>query len=219
MKKMLAAMLVVVIFVANMGCASAQSLPSALPTLEGELQAAAVAADFIRFETDVNEASVALFELQLEAAVESGAKVVVVQIDSPGGSIGAGLGMIKAIERAPVPVVCVVDTFALSMGFAILESCDVRIMTSRSVLMGHSPAAATRGMETEARNLADVLAALNHALAVHICGKSKVEVADYEKHVAGGREWWITGDEAVRLGFVDFQVASVAEALQLARQH
>lgn len=186
-----------------------------MPTVDPQAYLGSV--DVIRFEDEVNAETADVFMRQLQANIDAGQKIVVVQIDTPGGSISAGMDMMKAIERSPVPVACVVDTFALSMGLAILQSCDVRMMTGRSVLMGHQPAAGSRGQENDSKNLTDVLIALNHALAKHIVSKAKIDVTEYERHVAGGREWWINVEEAQKVGFIDFEVGSVDEGVRLAR--
>ena len=66
---------------------------------------------------------------------------VVLRINSPGGSVLAGFDLARYLEETGIQVVCVVDGEAASMAFYILQSCDVRLMTSRSMLMAHEPSA------------------------------------------------------------------------------
>lgn len=171
------------------------------------------ATDVIFFESEIDDDTVKAFKAQLQANIDAGQKTIIVEIDTPGGSLGAGMEMIKAIERAPVPVMCVVDGGGLSMGLAVLQSCDVRTMTSRSALMGHEVASAARGQTTQAQNFADVLHVLNQALANQICSKAKVSPEAYLKRISGGREWWMTSADAAKAGFIDFEVESLQEAV------
>lgn len=154
------------------------------------------------FEGPVDAESVNLFLFELRAAEEEGS-VVFVEINTPGGSVMDGMRMGKAIEDSPADVVCNVDGFAASMGFYILQSCDKRIMTSRSLLMGHEPSGMSGGQPTEHENVVSLLKALNHALATHIARRSTLSVREYEALIEGGKELWLTDASALELGFVD----------------
>jgi ATP-dependent protease ClpP protease subunit len=99
------------------------------------------------------------------------------------------------------------------MGLAILQSCDVRTMTTRSVLMGHEAASTAKGQTTQAKNFADVLEAINKALANQICSKAKISPEAYLKQISGGREWWMNSPDALKAGFIDFEVESLQEAV------
>ncbi len=158
----------------------------------------------ILFETDVNEMSVFVFMRQLEAANASAkGEPVVVIIDTPGGSVLDGIVMGKAIERSKAQVICVVDGMAASMGLYILQSCDVRLMTGRSLLMGHEPASGARGQPDELGQTEELLRKLSHAMAAHIVHRMNISVAEYEAKIAHGAEWWTTAEEALAVGAID----------------
>lgn len=170
----------------------------------------------IIFSGTVDEESVGEFIQTLNRHLATNPKSIVVEINTPGGSVGAGMEMGKAIERSPVPVVCVVDGMAASMGLYILQSCDVRTMTKRSLLMGHEPAGSSRGQPQEVQQTADLLTKLSRAMAYHIVSKSKLTVDEYISKISGGKELWLTCEDAVAFAFVDFSVGSVAEILAAA---
>ena len=163
---------------------------------------------FERIEVEeINSDTAEAFITKLKT-FEDGRPFVVV-FDSPGGSVRWGEKMSAAIERSPVPVICVVDGMAASMGFYILQSCDVRVMTTRSLLMGHEPASATQGQPSEMSRMADLLQKLSRAMAYHITRKSRMTVADYLEKVSGGKEFWLTVEDASFYGFIDYSVGSV----------
>jgi len=165
----------------------------------------------IVFDSPVEPMAVAVFALELQRHIMAGDRNVVVELDTPGGMVSAGREMAKAIEDSPVPVVCVVDGMAASMGLYILEACDVRVMTRRSILMGHEPSGSFTGQPTEAGNAKARLEALSKMLAAHIVAKSKMSVAEYLEKTSGGTELCLSFDEAERLGLVDFTVERVVD--------
>lgn len=170
----------------------------------------------IMFDSAVDEDSALLFLLQLEAQQSAGNKVILVELDTPGGSVGIGQIMAKAIERSPAPVVCVVDGMAASMGLYLLQSCDVRVMTSRSLIMGHEPSAKAAGQPDDLGDLANFLRMLSRSMAHHITAKTKLSVDDYLSRIAGGKEFWMGSEDAVAYGFVDFTVGDMQEAINTA---
>lgn len=171
----------------------------------------------ITFENEVNEDSVTVFLVELAQHISAKEKIIVVELDTPGGSVGAGIAMAKAIERSPVPVVCVVDGMAASMGLYILQSCDVRVMTKRSLLMGHEPSARMAGQPQALQDLAELLLRLSRAMAYHITARTNISPDDYLSKIAGGRELWFNFDDAVALKFVDYATDSTQDVLAGAR--
>lgn len=61
---------------------------------------------------------------------------VVLYIQSPGGSVVAGMKAISYIRATPKHVICLADV-AISMAFVILQACDERVSTSSSITMQH----------------------------------------------------------------------------------
>jgi len=183
--------------------ASIDDLP---PRREG-----AQSSNVIEFRSPVDDDSVPEFITKLNDHIRAGDKKIVVELNTPGGSVGYGFDMGHAIERSPVPVICVVDGMAASMGLYILQSCDVRVMTVRSLLMGHAPSGGTQGQEGDLLRLAQVLRALSVAMANHITHKTAMTSHEYLEKIANGQELWLTAEQALTWRFVDYTVSSVHE--------
>jgi ATP-dependent protease ClpP protease subunit len=165
-------------------------------------------AEPIYFESDINELTVGFFVQQLDNAnlTRPGEPVVVI-IDSGGGSVSAGEVMSRAIERSKAPVTCVVDGYAASMSLYVLQSCDARVMTSRSLLMGHNPS--VHGVAGNAEELAQIeriMRAMSAAMAQHITARTRISAEDYLNILEADGELWLDSASAFALGFVDVVV-------------
>lgn len=169
---------------------------------------------WIVFNSDVNSESAETLIKQIQLA-DQGDKPILIEINTPGGSVFDGFEISRAIEATKHPVVCVVDGMAASMGLYILQSCHIRMMTHRSLLMGHEPSGGARGQQDDLKKMGMVLEKLNFVMAAHISFKTKLTPAQYMELIAHGSELWLTPDEALSLGFADFKVTSVSEAARL----
>jgi ATP-dependent protease ClpP protease subunit len=163
------------------------------------------------FNAEVTEESVSQAIQVLDAVKEAGAEAVIIEFNTPGGSIGAGFQLSKKIEDLGIPVVCVVDGMSASMGTYLLASCDVRIMTKRSFLMYHQPSTGTQGQARDLKNALSALEAIEGGFLEHSASKMKISVADLAAMVSGGKEWWMNWDVALAIGAVDCVVSSVKE--------
>jgi ATP-dependent protease ClpP protease subunit len=138
---------------------------------------------------------------------------VVVEINSPGGSVFAAVEIQKAIERHPHQVICVVDGMAASAAFVTLQACSVRAMTPRSVLMAHHASlSGASGKSEDLENAASALRAVDRAMTLFVCKRMGITPEAYEAHVSGNREWWLAADEAEKMNAIDMQIASVEDA-------
>lgn len=137
---------------------------------------------------------------------------VLFRLDSPGGSIFAGLEFIQHVEEAkkthPLRVSCVVDTMAASMAAVILESgvCDERLMTPRSIILVHRGSIGAQGTAEEVEESVDVLEALNEAMAMTIAARIGMPLEEYEARVAK-HAWTMGPREALAFHFVDAVVS------------
>lgn len=196
-------------FVVLLTCTSAHA-PSARSPL-GSFSSAAPSHRLL-FNESVEDETVDALIGSINAANNRGDKRIVIEINTPGGSVWAGMRLAKAIEESPAPVTCVVDGMAASMGFYILQSCHTRVMTRRSLLMTHQPATGglLYGPAEKYEGLAELLRKLSHAMVEHMAARMKISVADFEKRI-DGKDWWLTNDEAVAVGAVDALVHKPSE--------
>lgn len=169
----------------------------------------------ITFADEVNGESVAAAIDLINQANEAGAKAIIFEIDTPGGEIGTGFRLARAIEESKAPVVCVVDDSALSMGMYLLQSCKVRIMTKRSSLMIHEAGMGgmVMGHEVTWRNIAEALKAINKAMFEHVARRMTVKPEWIADKCRGGSQWWLNWDEALKVHAVDYVVTSVGEVV------
>lgn len=172
-----------------------------------------------RFSDEVNESSADRAVKWVQAANEAGAAEILIEFNTPGGSVPDGFELARAIEESKAPVTCVVDGDALSMGFYLLQSCDYRMMTRRSKLMAHEPSLGGmfRGQPNQWQAMADMMKAERAAMAEHCAHRLKISVVDYRKKTDGGQMWFLLHDEAMKVGAIDAvasTVRSVHEQMQ-----
>ena len=173
----------------------------------------------VDFDQPVNDQSVdGLIDLLGQAAT-IGMDSVVVVIDTPGGSVYAGRRLSKVIEESPVKVYCLVDGEADSMGIYLLQSCQSRLMTKRSMLMAHDPSVrGGGGQSTELGNMALRMKTMAEAMAVHICHRSTLTFAECRERFDHGKEWWIGWEEAKSVSMVDLVSALPNDVVRQLRQ-
>lgn len=124
-------------------------------------------------------------------------------INSPGGSVSAGLSVYDTMQfiRSPVETTCVGQ--AASMGAFLLAAGTPgkRFALPNARIMLHQPAGGSRGnatdIEIQAREILLIRDRLNQILATHT-GKSPEQVAEDTD-----RDYWMSPDEAKDYGIVD----------------
>lgn len=165
----------------------------------------------IRINSGIDAKVSARFVKWIAEANAAGASRILVEINTPGGSIPDGFEMAKAIEASEAPVTCVVDGEADSMGFYLLQSCAHRVMTHRSKLMTHEPSVGVEmsGQPNEWQSLADAINAERAAMAAHCQHRLKISMEEYRAHTDGGKQWWILPAEALKITAVDEVVDGV----------
>jgi ATP-dependent protease ClpP protease subunit len=166
----------------------------------------------IKFDVAVDDDVVQHTINIIDEVTKAGAKAIIIEINTPGGSVDAGFRLSKVIEDSPVPVVCVVDGEAASMGMYILQSCHKRLMTKRSSLMIHEAAIGAEefyGHEVKWRSIADRLSALNRAIVEHISKRMNVPPSKMLAKISGGYQWWMNHKEALATKAVDSVVVDV----------
>jgi ATP-dependent protease ClpP protease subunit len=147
------------------------------------------------------------FSQWIDTAKDNHVTLVNISINSPGGIVDDGYVIIHAMEasdKAGIKSNCTVDGTGASMAFAILQSCTYRYMTSRSELMAHQEKLNIKEHVGE-NDLANALAMIhadNIAIAHQCSHRMNITFAEYLDKV-NNHDWWITADEALRVGAVD----------------
>jgi ATP-dependent protease ClpP protease subunit len=170
-----------------------------------------------RFSDSVDEDATKKFEKFMTAATAAKADMVLLEINTPGGSMDDGHEMVRVIEHSPIQVVCIVDGKAASMGMYIFQSCDQRVMTKRSMLMVHQVSLMTgRGVrltETSLENASATIKVATRAYVEWVTHRMKIKAPAVLQKINSGREWWLDWEEAIRSGAADTVVDGPPEAV------
>lgn len=123
-------------------------------------------------------------------------------LDTPGGSVTAGLAFIDAIKSLKVPV-HTITIFAASMGYQFVQELGVRYITPSGTLMSHR--GAVGGLSGQVPG--ELNSRLNHIQAI-LSGMSSRAAArvgmskqDYDAAIIN--ELWVSGEDAVNSKHVD----------------
>jgi ATP-dependent Clp protease, protease subunit len=130
-------------------------------------------------------------------------KTITMHIDSPGGSVKAGLSMIDSMELAKPKIQTINTGMAASMGSVLLGagSPGMRSSLRHSRTMLHQSSGGAQGNIQDARISFEEWEKINKELFMLLgeySGKSWEQVAQ-----DASRDLWLTGDEAVDYGIID----------------
>ncbi|MCI0340667.1 MAG: hypothetical protein L0216_05880, partial [Planctomycetales bacterium] len=96
----------------------------------------------VRIETEIDLRSAALVERAVRRALDSGAKVLVVELDTPGGMVDSLRDIVREIERARgkgVRTVSYVTDWAKSAGALIALACDEMYLAPTATIGSATP--------------------------------------------------------------------------------
>ncbi|MCL2634090.1 MAG: ATP-dependent Clp protease proteolytic subunit [Oscillospiraceae bacterium] len=140
---------------------------------------------------------------QIEYLDRQNNKDIFLYINSPGGSVSAGLAIMDAMNRSKSDIATVCTGMAASMG-AFLTACGAkgkRYITPYAEMMIHQPLGGARGqasdIERAAANILKTKKILNQIIA-EATGKDVQEVT-----VDTDRDYYLSAEEAVAYGLVD----------------
>jgi ATP-dependent Clp protease protease subunit len=130
-------------------------------------------------------------------------KDIMLYINSPGGSVSAGLGIYDTMQLVNPDVATTCTGMAASMGAVLLTAgaAGKRSALPHSRVMIHQPLGGVQGQATEieiaAREIAKTKKELYDILALH-------SGAPYEKiEKDAERDFWLTAAEAKEYGLID----------------
>ncbi len=130
-------------------------------------------------------------------------KDILLYINSPGGSVYAGLGIYDTMQYVNPDVATICTGLAASMGAVLLAggAKDKRSALPHSRIMIHQPMGGAQGQATDieitAREILKLKKELYEILADH-SGKSYQEIYDNSE-----RDYWLRADEAKEFGLID----------------
>lgn len=141
-------------------------------------------------------------------AAEDPNKDIYLYINSPGGSVTAGMAIYDTMQFIQPDVVTVGMGMAASMGQFLLTAGakGKRYITPHTRVLLHQPLGGAGGTATDIRINADLILQMKRELAeitAENTGKTVEQVIE-----DGDRDHWFTAQEALEYGFVDHVVSS-----------
>ena len=128
---------------------------------------------------------------------------VTIVINSPGGSVVAGLQIVSAIKHYDGPTTCVIDGWGDSMAAVIEESCTVREMESYSILMFHQGSLNIgRANSHDLVEAQKALNAVDRAMANIVAPRLGLTVDEWLQLIDGHDIWW-SADMALKSHAID----------------
>jgi len=146
-------------------------------------------------------------------AAEDSTRDIFLYINSPGGSITAGMAIYDTMQFVPNDIVTVGIGMAASMGQFLLTSGTKgkRYITPNARVLLHQPSGGFGGtsadIQTQARLILDMKQRLSEITAAQT-GKTAEQI-----NADGDRDNWFSAEEALAYGFVDHLRASASDVI------
>ena len=144
-------------------------------------------------------------------AAEDPDRDIYLYINSPGGSVTAGMAIYDTMQYIKPDVVTVGMGLAASMGQFLLTAGapGKRYITPHTRVLLHQPLGGAGGSATEIRINADLILGMKKELAAITASRTGKTVEQVEAD--GDRDHWFTAQEALVYGFVDRVIDSPQE--------
>ncbi|UER54771.1 ATP-dependent Clp protease proteolytic subunit [Kineosporiaceae bacterium SCSIO 59966] len=144
-------------------------------------------------------------------AAEDPDKDIFLYINSPGGSVTAGMAIYDTMQYVKPDVATVAMGLAASMGQFLLSSGakGKRYATPHARIMMHQPSGGIGGTASDIRIQAELILHMKTQLTELIAGQTGQTVEQITKDA--DRDRWFTAAEARDYGFIDHVVASAGD--------
>lgn len=146
-------------------------------------------------------------------AAEDPEKDIYLYINSPGGSITAGMAIYDTMQFVPNDIVTVGIGMAASMGQLLLTAGTKgkRYITPNARVLLHQPHGGFGGTSSDIQTQAALINDMKRRLAAITADATGKTVEQVMKD--GDRDRWFTADEALEYGFVDHIRASASDVV------
>jgi ATP-dependent Clp protease protease subunit len=192
-----------------------------LPSVTGQMPGSDRSADvyqrllrerivFLGTEVDDTSANLICAQLLLLAA-EDPERDVSLYINSPGGSVTAGLAIYDTMQFVPCDVSTVCMGLAASMGQFLLcaGTPGKRFSLPHSRILMHQPSGQARGQAADIAIQAEQIIYLKRMMAERISFHTGQPVERIEQD--SDRDRWFTAQEALEYGFIDQVIERAAD--------
>lgn len=146
-------------------------------------------------------------------AAEDPNKDIYLYINSPGGSITAGMAIYDTMQFVPNDIVTVGIGMAASMGQFLLTAGTKgkRYITPNARVLLHQPHGGFGGTASDIQTQAALITSMKNRLAAITAAQTGKTVE--QVNADGDRDRWFTAEEALEYGFVDFIRDSASEVV------
>ena len=136
-------------------------------------------------------------------AAEDSTKDIFLYINSPGGSITAGMAIYDTMQYVPNDIVTVGIGMCASMGQFLLSSGTKgkRYATPNTRVLLHQPSGGYGGTADDIQTQAELILSMKRQLAAITAAQTGKTVEQVMKD--GDRDRWFTAEEALEYGFID----------------
>lgn len=143
-------------------------------------------------------------------AAEDPESDIYLYINSPGGSVTAGMAIYDTMQYVKPDVVTVAMGMAASMGQFLLTAGTKgkRFATPHARILMHQPLGGVQGTASEVRINADLILAMKQELAQITAERTGHTLEEITKDA--DRDHWYTAQEALEYGFIDAVVENAA---------
>lgn len=124
-----------------------------------------------------------------------------IRMNSPGGSVDAGLILIDTMAAVKSPIHCIVESKAYSMAAIILTFCDRRYGYPHATYMLHEASYGTVGEDPANRSKLDFLTKYLDRVHERIAANIGMDVKTYRAKIRDA--WWLLSDEAKEVGLIE----------------
>lgn len=152
---------------------------------------------------EINDETSAEIIVQLEYLDRISSDDITLFINSPGGSVSAGLSVVDCILRLKSPVATVVTGIAASMA-AVIASCGTlgkRYITPYAEMMIHQPLGGAVGQATDVELTAKHISRIKNTLYTLLAKKTGNDYLTVSHDCE--RDCYLNAEESIRYGLVD----------------
>lgn len=139
----------------------------------------------------------------LYLANESSRKPIKLYINSPGGSITAGMAIYDTMRTISCPVHTVGMGMCASMASFLLSMGDKRSVLENTEVMIHQPLTGVQGQQTDIQIVAKHIERLREKLERKYAEKSNGKITYEQIHEACERDNYLEAQQALDMGLID----------------
>lgn len=155
----------------------------------------------IEIQGGIALASMKKAQSELLEFASQGDEPVWIRINSPGGSVDAGLILIDTMKGVKAPIYCVVESSAYSMGAMILSFCDKRYGLKHATFMLHEASYGASGEDPHNRSKMEFLTRFLDKVHEEVARNLKMDPKAYRNRIRD--TWWMQAEEAKAAGLID----------------